>query len=153
MQSKAQTPGEYIERLPEDRKAAVTALRSEILKNLPRGFEEVMCYRMIGYVVPHSLFPAGYHCDPTKPLMLISIASQKNHIALHHMGLYAGPLLGWFQQAWAKATPKRLDMGKACARFKKPGDITFALIGELASKLTPQAWIEMYEKALRREPL
>ncbi len=151
MQSKTQTPDEYIDSLPEDRKQAVSAMRNEILRNLPKGFEEGMCYGMLGYVVPHSIYPAGYHCDPTKPLMLISIASQKNHIALHHMGLYAGPLLGWFQKEWAKATPKKLDIGKACVRFKKPDEIPFALIGELAAKLTPKAWVEIYQKALQRQ--
>ena len=110
-----------------------------------------MCYGMIGWVVPHSLFPAGYHCDPSKPLMLMSLVSQKGHISLHHLGLYGHrPLLEWLQDEWPKHSAKKLDMGKGCLRFKKPDDIPLALIGELASKLTPQAWVEIYENALKR---
>ena len=151
MQSNATTPQEYIASLPDDRKKPVEDIRQAINKNIPKGFKEVMCYGMLGWVVPHEIFPPGYHCDPTKPLMLINLASQKNHIALYHMGLYTGSLLGWFREEWQKATPKKLDMGKACIRFKKPDDIPIALIGALASKLTPQAWVEMYLRALRRE--
>ena len=150
MQSNATTIQEYIATLPDDRKKPIADIRDAINKNIPKGFKEIMCYGMLGWIVPHESYPAGYHCDPTKPLMLINLASQKNHIAMYHMGLYAGPLLGWFQEAWAKATPKKLDMGKACVRFKKPEDIPIELIGQLAYKLTPQAWVEMYEKALRR---
>ena len=99
-QSKPATPEEYIESLPDDRKTAVAAIRKAINKNIPKGFKEGICYGIIGWVVPHSLFPAGYHCDPTKPLMLMSLASTKGHISLHHLGLYAsGPLLKWFQDS------------------------------------------------------
>jgi hypothetical protein len=151
MQSKATTPDEYIAGLPEDRKAVIADIRAAINKNIPAGFKEQMCYGMIGWVVPHELYPPGYHCDPTKPLMLMSLASTKGHISLHHMGLYgSGPLTEWFRRSWAKATPKKLDMGKACVRFKKPDDIPVKLIGELASKLTPQQWVEAYEKAIKR---
>lgn len=149
MESKLTTPEEYIANLPDDRKKAVSDIRKAINKNIPKGFKECIAYGMIGWVVPHSLFPAGYHCDPTKPLMLMSLGSTKGHISLHHLGLYSSEhLLEWFHTAWTKATPKKLDMGKGCVRFKKPEDIPIALIGELASKLTPQQWIEAYEKAL-----
>jgi hypothetical protein len=151
MQSTVATPGEYIESLPEDRKAAVTKLRKVIKKNLPKGFKETMGYGMIGYVVPHSLYPPGYHCDPKLPLPFLSIASQKNFIAVYHMGLYADPaMLKWFTTAYAKAVPGKLDMGKSCLRFKKPEQIPYELIGELSSKMTPAEWIEVYEKNLKR---
>jgi len=151
MQSKAAIVDEYIENLPEDRKAAMTTLRTVINDNLPKGFKECMAYGMIGWVVPHSTYPDGYHCDPKLPLPFINLASQKNFIAIYHMGIYSSPgLLDWFQNAWAAASSRKLDMGKACIRFKKPADIPVALIGELATKLTPQQWIEAYEKARQR---
>lgn len=152
MQSTATTPDAYLESLPEDRKEAIAALRAVITENLPPGFEEVMGYGMIGYVVPHSLYPKGYHCDPKQPLPFLNLASQKNFIALYHMGLYARPdLLQWFTEQWAVVSKRKLDMGKSCIRFKKPEDIPYALIGELASKLTPAEWIETYEQAFRRK--
>ena len=150
MQSKATTPEDYLESLPEDRKKIVSDIRKVLLKNLPKGFREGMGYGMIGYVVPHSLYPAGYHCDPKLPLPFISLASQKNHIALYHMGLYGGEHLEWFQKEWKKATDKKLDMGKSCIRFKKAEDVPLKLIGELASKITPQEWIAVYEKNLKK---
>ena len=146
MQSKATSVDQYIDELPEDRKKAVAELRKVIKKNIPRGFQEGMGYGMAGYVVPHSKYPAGYHCDPKLPLPFIGFASQKNFIAVYHMGIYADPkLLKWFTEAHAKASPKKLDMGKSCLRYKKPEDIPYKLIGELVSKLTPDEWIEMYE--------
>lgn len=151
MQSKAATPDEYVDSLPEDRKEAMTKLRKTIKKNLPKGFKEVMSYGMIGYVVPHSIYPAGYHCDPKLPLPFMCIASQKNFIALYHMGIYGDPqLLKWFTDGYAKAVPTKLDMGKSCVRFKKPEHIPYQLIGELTAKITPQDWIAMYEKVLQR---
>ena len=106
-----------------------------------------MGYGMAGYVVPHSKYPAGYHCDPKLPLPFIGFASQKNFIAIYHMGIYADPkLLKWFTEAHAKASPKNLDMGKSCLRYKKAEDIPYELIGELVSKITPDEWIEMYER-------
>jgi uncharacterized protein YdhG (YjbR/CyaY superfamily) len=151
MQSKAATPDEYIDSLPEDRKEAMIKLRKTIKKNLPKGFKEVMSYGMIGYVVPHSIYPAGYHCDPKLPLPFMCIASQKNFIALYHMGIYGDPqLLKWFTDGYAKAVPTKLDMGKSCVRFKKPEHIPYQLIGELTAKITPQDWIAMYEKVLQR---
>lgn len=151
MQSKATTPDEYFETLPDDRKEAMTKLRKAIKKNLPKGFHEEMSYGMVGYVVPHKLYPAGYHCDPKLPLPFISIASQKNFIAVYHMGMYADPkLLKWFTDGFAKASKKKLDMGKSCVRFKKPEDIPFEFIGELVSKMTPADWIAMYEKNYKK---
>lgn len=145
MQSKAASPQEYIDLLPEDRKKAMTELRKVILKNLPKGFSEVMSYGMLGYVVPHSLFPAGYHCDPKQPLPFMCIASQKNFIALYHMGIYGDEkLLAWFTKEYAKQSKTKLDMGKGCIRFKKVDEIPFKLIGELAGKVTPQEWIDRY---------
>lgn len=152
MQSKATTPDEYIQEIPADRQAGFKKLRTAIKKGLPKGFKEIMCYGMIGYVVPHSTYPDGYHCDPKIPLPFLSIASQKNFIAVYHMGIYADPaLLKWFTTAYAKAGKAKLDMGKSCMRFKKPEDIPFDLIGELAGKMTPQDWIEKYE-ALYKKP-
>ncbi len=151
MQSKATTPEAYIAEIPVERQKAFSKLRSIIKKNLPKGFKEAMTYGMIGYCVPHSRYPAGYHCDPKQPLPFMSIASQKNFIAVYHMGVYAIPELNkWFTAAHAKASPKKLDMGKSCMRYKKPEDIPFELIGELASKITPDEWIKYYEKALKR---
>lgn len=150
MQSKATTPEEYVESLPEDRKAPMTELRKVIKKNLPKGFKETMGYGMLAYVVPHSLYPEGYHCDPKIPLPFLSIASQKNFIAVYHMGIYADKkLLDWFTSEYSKHSKSRLDMGKSCIRFKKPEQIPYKLIGELASKITPQEWIDLYEKNLR----
>lgn len=150
MQSKAKTPKEYIDSLPEDRKRAVSGIRKTILKNLPKGFSEVMCYGMLGYVVPHSMYPKGYHCNPKQPLPFINVASQKNYISIYHMGLYKGKLLDWFKREWKSVSKKKLDMGKCCIRFKKFEDVPLDLIGRLASKLTPQKWIEIYEKAIAR---
>ena len=109
-----------------------------------------MAYGMVGYVVPHSIYPPGYHCDPKLPLGFIALASQKNFIALHHMGLYGSPkLLEWFTNEYPKHSKTKLDMGKGCVRFKKPDQIPFDLIGALAEKMTPQQWIECYEAAFR----
>ena len=151
MQSKALTPDAYIAEMPEERQKAVNKLRSVIKKNLPKGFKETMGYGAMGWVVPHSKYPAGYHCNPKDPLPFMGLASQKNSINLYHMGIYADPaLLKWFQTAHAKASPKRLDMGKSCIRYKKPEDIPFELIGELASKMTTDDWIALYEKNMKR---
>jgi len=152
MQSSAKTPQEYFETLPEDKKDALTKLRSVIKKNLPKGFKEVMAYGMLGYVVPHSLYPAGYHCDTKQPLPFLSLASQKNFIAVYHMGMYADPkLLKWFTCEFPKHSKKKLDMGKSCIRFKNPDEIPFNLIGELASKMTPADWIKLYEQAFKKK--
>ncbi len=150
MQSIAKTVNEYIASLPEDRKKIISDIRQVIKKNLPKGFEETMQYGMISYVVPHKLYPAGYHCKPADALPFISIASQKNHIALYHMMVYQGELHDWFQNAWKETTDKKLDMGKSCIRFKKAEDVPLNLFGELASKITPKQWIAVYEKTFKR---
>lgn len=150
MQSKATTVPEYLDSLPDDRKKVMIAMRKAVLKNLPKGFEEVMSYGMIGYVVPHKIYPAGYHCDPKLPLPFINIASQKNYISLYHMGLYEGELLDWFREEWKEVSTKKLDMGKCCVRFKKPEDVPVDLIGELVSKVTPKQWIAYYESQVKR---
>jgi uncharacterized protein YdhG (YjbR/CyaY superfamily) len=151
MQSKALTVDDYLAELPEDRRQIMTQLRKVIKQHLPKGFKEEMSYGMIGYVVPHSKYPAGYHCNPKDPLPFLNIASQKNHIAVYHMGLYSKPdLLNWFTAAHAKASAKKLDMGKSCIRYKKAEDIPQSLIGELASKMTPDEWISQYEQAFKK---
>lgn len=148
MKSNAKTINEYIAELTEDRKESVEKLRKIISENLPKGFEECMNYGMIGYVVPHSLYSKGYHCTPELPLPFLNIASQKNSINIYHMGIYADEkLLKWFQEEFPKYSKKKLDMGKSCMRFKKPEDIPYQLIGELAKKMTPQDWIKKYESA------
>ena len=144
MQSKA--VDEYIQSLPDDRKQIISDMRKVILKNLPKGFEETMQYGMISYVVPHKIYPSGYHCNPKDALPFIGLASQKNHIALYHMAVYQGALHDWFLGAWKKATDKKIDMGKSCIRFKKAGDVPLKLIGELSAKVTPEQWIDIYEK-------
>lgn len=152
MTSNATTVEAYLDTVPADRLEAFSKLRKTLLKHLPKGFTEGMGYGMVGYCVPHSLYPPGYHCDPKLPLPFISIASQKNFIALYHMGLYADPqLMAWFTDAYAKAVPGKLDMGKSCVRFKKPDQIPFDLIAQLAAKVTPQQWIEQYEAAFRKK--
>lgn len=146
MQSNASTPQEYVDSLPDDRKYAIAELRKVISQNLPSGFTEVMSYGMIGYVIPHSIYPDGYHCNPSLPLPFLNIASQKNFIAVYHMGIYANEnLMKWFQSEYPKYFKSKLDMGKSCLRFKKVDQIPFQLIGELASKMTVQEWINIYE--------
>jgi uncharacterized protein YdhG (YjbR/CyaY superfamily) len=148
MQSKAATPQEYLDSLPDDRKEAIEKIRSAIKQNLPEGFHECIGYGMLGYVVPHSLYPKGYHCDPKLPLPFLSVASQKNFIALYHMGVYAQKdLYDWFVAEYPKHCKTKLDMGKSCIRFKKVSDIPYELIAELAGKMTVQQWIDCYESA------
>ena len=150
MQIPGTTPDELINNAPEERKEALRKLRKTILDNLPEGFRECINYGMVGYVVPHSLYPPGYHCDPKLPLPFLSFASQKNFIAFYHMGLYANPeLLNWFVSEYQQVSKTKLDMGKSCVRFKKPDQIPFDLIGKLVSKITPEEWITLYEKNLK----
>ncbi|MBL7777947.1 MAG: DUF1801 domain-containing protein [Chitinophagales bacterium] len=152
MRSEASTPDKYVQNLPDDRKAALEQLRKTISKNLPKGFEEVMQYGMLSYVVPHKLYPSGYHCKPEEPLPFLAVASQKNSINLYHMGMYADKkLLDWFVAEFPKHSTAKLDMGKSCVRFKKPEQIPFKLIGELAAKMTPKDWITLYEKSFRKK--
>ena len=145
MQSKATTVDAYLAELPEDRILPMTQLRKLLKKNLPKGFKEVMVYGSIGYVVPHAMYSAGYHTDPSAPLPFINLASQKNFIALYHMAISADPkLLSWFTKSYQEADIGRLDMGKSCIRFTNMAKIPYGLIGELASKMTPEQWISVY---------
>ena len=151
MTIKATNPDEYIEKSPEERQAALTKLREIIKENIPEGFKEAMSYGMIGYVVPHDLYPSGYHCDPKLPLPFVSLANQKNFIALYHMGIYASPeLLEWWTAEYPKHAKRKLDMGKSCVRFKKMEDIPYDLIGELMRKMTVQDWVDVYEANVKR---
>jgi len=151
MRIESSSPEDYLSKLPEERKESFNKLRNEVLKNLPKGFQECVNYGMLGYVVPHSIFPKGYHCDPKSPLPFAGIASQKNFVAFYHMGIYANPkLLDWFVKEYPKHTDAKLDMGKSCIRFKKPEKIPFKLFGELMSKMTVQDWVDCYESVLQR---
>lgn len=145
------TPEEYVNAIPEERREVFEKLRKTIVENIPDGFREEINYGMIGYVVPHRLYPSGYHCDPKLPLPFVGIASQKNFIALYHMGIYANPdLLDWFVSEFPKHSKSKLDMGKSCIRFKKPEHIPFDLIGQLMQKITVEDWINLYESAFRK---
>src|SRR5664279_912208 len=146
MQIHVNTPEEYINQIPDNRKEALKALRKIILENIPEGFAETINYGMIGYVVPHSIYPKGYQVDSAHPLPFINIASQKNYIVLYHMGLYSNKeLLDWFIKEYTIETKSKPDMGKGCLRFKKPDQIPFRLIGELVAKITVDDWIGSYE--------
>lgn len=148
MQSKAKTVAEYIASLPSDQREVLAAVRTVILANLDRGYQEAMQYGMVGYSVPHSRYPAGYHCDPKQPLPFAALAAQKNSFSLHLMGLYMNPSeLKWFTQAW-KASGKKLDMGKACVRFKKLDDVALDVVGEAFRRVSADAWIATYETSL-----
>ena len=152
MQSAAANPQEYFESLQEERKEVMKRLRKVILENLPEGFIEEMGYGMPAYVVPHSIYPSGYHCNPKLPLPFISLASQKNFIAFYHMGLYADKkTLDWFLEEYPRYTSTKLDMGKSCLRFKKPEHIPFELIGKLVQKFSVQNWIDCYESNFKRK--
>ena len=147
----ANTIAEYLAALHDDRQKAMAQLIKVIKKNLPKGFKEQMSYGMPGWVIPHSKYPAGYHCDPKLPLPFLSIASQKNFVALYHSGIYADPNLhDWFVGEYPKHVSRKLDMGKSCIRFKKMEDIPYDLIGELAEKMTPDDYITIYEKAFSK---
>lgn len=152
MQYQADSPEEYINQLPDDRKAPISKLRKTILQNLPEGFEEGMSYNMIGFYVPYSLYPNGYHCNPKLPLPFMNLASQKNFIAVYSMALYAKKdLMDWFVSEYAKQCKYKLDMGKSCIRFKKMDDIPFELIGQLTSKISVDEWIKIYETAIKKQ--
>lgn len=151
MQSIALTPDQYIEELPEDRKVVMQKLRKITLDNLPKGFKEMMTYGMLGYVVPHEIYPNGYHCDPKLPLGFFAIASQKNTINIYHMVIYCDPKLkDWFVAEYPKHCKSKLDMGKSCIRFKKMDDIPYDLIAELLTKISVEKWVEIYENLLKR---
>lgn len=151
MQYKANSPEDYITQLPEERKEPLNKLRKVILDNLPKGFEEGMNYNMIGFYVPHSVYPNGYHCNTKLPLPFMNIASQKNFVAVYHMGMYAKKeLLNWFTAEYPKHCKYKLDMGKSCVRFKKIEDIPYKLIGQLTAKMSAKEWINIYETAIKK---
>ena len=142
----------YLRALPEDRRAALNAVRKVILANLPAGYEECLQYGMIGYVIPHSIFPGGYHCDPKQPVPLAGLGSKKNHMSLHLMAVYMdAPLAKWFEKTW-KASGKKLDMGKACVRFKKVDDLALDVIGQLFAKVPVKDYLACMQKALQQRP-
>jgi hypothetical protein len=153
MQSKASTVAEYLSSLPEDRRIAISRVRDVILANLDKDYEEGMSYGMIGYYVPHRVFPAGYHCDPKQGLPFAGLASQKNFMAVYLMGFYTGnganesALARWFREAWAKSGKKKLDMGKACIRFKKVDDLSLDVLGEAIRRLPAKVYTENYMNA------
>lgn len=151
MQSDAKTPDQYIAELPEDRAKVIAKLRKIAVENLPSGFKEMMNYGMMGYVVPHEIYPNGYHCDPKQPLPFYGFASQKNSVNIYHMTLYSDKkLYDWFVSEFPKHSKARLDMGKSCVRFKKLDDIPYDLIAELMTKVTVDQWIAKYESVLKR---
>ena len=151
MKTTGATVEEILENIPEDRKEAFHKLHQTIVSNLPEGFEPGISYGMLGYVVPHHLYPAGYHCKPSEPLPFVSIASQKNSINFYHMGIYAdATLLNWFVAEYPKHSKQKLDMGKSCIRFKKPEYIPYELLGQLMQKMTAAQWIALYERNLKK---
>ncbi|MFV0604748.1 MAG: DUF1801 domain-containing protein [Niabella sp.] len=152
MQSKATTVKDYLKSIPADRQEVFNTLRNVIIQNIPEGFEEAINYGMIGYVVPHTIYPDGYHCTPNLPLPFMGIASQKNFIALYHMGIYADKkLYDWFVSSYPKYCKTKLDMGKSCIRFKKTNSIPYELIGQLCQKMTVQEWISVYENSFKKK--
>ncbi len=152
MKIKANNILEYKKNVPEDKKDVFDKLMKTVRENIPKGFSEELSYGIPAWVVPHSLYPKGYHCSPELPLPFVSIASQKNFIALYHMGIYATPeLLDWFMKEYPKHSKRKLDMGKSCIRFKKMDDIPFELIGDLMRKINPKEWMEKYESAFVRK--
>ena len=152
MTYEANSPEEYIAQIPEERQQAFKKLQKTIAENLPKGFEEGMLYKMIGYHVPLSTYPEGYHCQPNTPLPFINIASQKNSINLYHSGIYAKKeLLDWFVSAYPKHCKRKLDMGKSCIRFKKIEEIPYDLIAELCTKMSVKEWIDIYESNTKKK--
>lgn len=151
MKATGTTVSEILNNIPEDRAEAFNKLHEVIIANLPKGFEAAISYGGLGYVVPHSLYPAGYHCKPAEPLPFAGLASQKNSINLYHMGIYAIPeLLEWFVAEYPKNSLQKPDMGKSCIRFKKMNQIPYKLIGELMQKISVSEWITIYEKQIKK---
>ena len=151
MKANGTTVKEILDNQPEERALPFNKLHEVIIKNLPKGFEAAMSYGGLGYVVPHSIYPAGYHCKPSEPLPFAGIASQKNSINLYHMGIYANPdLQKWFVNEFPKHSKQKLDMGKSCIRFKKMDDIPYNLIGELMQKMSVEDWVGIYESNYKR---
>lgn len=152
MKYEAASPEEYISQLPEERKDSVVKLRKTVKDNLPAGFKEVMSYGMIGYVIPHSIYPSGYHVDPKLPIPFISIASQKSNIALYHMGLYIFPEIStWFKDEYPKHVKTKVDMAKSCIRFKKIDEIPYELIAELCRKISMEDYLKKYEESIKKK--
>lgn len=150
MKIEANSSQDYLNQLPEDRKQAISNLRTIILGNLPEGIEEAMSYGMIGFVIPHSVYPPGYHCNPELPLPFIAIASQKNHIVLYHNCIYVDQeLKAWFSCEYTKRTNKKPDVGKGCIRFKKADDIPYDLIAELTRKSNVDEYVKLYETGFK----
>ena len=151
MRSEAKTAEAYLAELPEERRDAMSLLRDTILAHLPSGFEEVMNYGMIGYVVPHNTYPEGYHSDPKQPLPFLNIASQKHYIAVYHAGIYADKeIYDWFLGEYPNYMTTKPDMGKSCIRFKKVDTIPYDLIGQLCEKISVAEWINIYEKKVKK---
>ena len=151
MQISASTLEEYLTQVPEERKESFKKLFETISENLPDGFQQEITYGMIGWNISLETYPAGYHCTPNTPLPFINLASQKNFIAIYHMGIYADPeLLNWFVGEFPKHSSRKLDIGKSCIRFKKAADIPFDLIAELCQKMSPEDWISLYEKLYKK---
>ena len=151
MKASGNTVEEILKNLPEDRAEAFNKLHAIIVQNMPKGFEAAISYGGLGYVVPHTIYPAGYHCKPTEPLPYAGLASQKNSINFYHMGIYSNPeLLEWFVSEYPKHSKQKLDMGKSCVRFKKFDQIPFELIGELMQKMTVKQWIDLYESQFKK---
>lgn len=151
MQIPATSVEDYITQIPEERQEVFKKLFDTITENLPKGFTKGVSYGMVGWDVPLETFPAGYHCTPGSPLPFMGLASQKNFIALYHMGIYAKPeLLDWFVEEFPKHSKRKLDMGKSCIRFKKIDEIPFELIAELSKKMTVEEWINIYETNFKK---
>ena len=151
MKAIGKTVDEILTNLPSDRVEPFNKLHDVIVKNLPKGFEAAISYGGLGFVVPHTLYPAGYHCKPIEPLPFAGIASQKNSINFYHMGMYSDPkLLNWFVSEYPKYSKQKLDMGKSCVRFKKLDEIPYTLIGELMKKMSVKDWIDFYESRLKK---
>jgi hypothetical protein len=149
MTSKAKTVKEYLVELPEERRTAIQAVRQVILKNLDKGYEEGMQYGMIGYYVPHKVYPPGYHCDPKQPLPFAGLGSQKNHMAVYLMCIYGSRQHEeWFRKEWAK-TGKKLDMGKSCIRFRKLEDLALEVIGEAVARVPAKKYVAYYESVIK----
>jgi hypothetical protein len=151
MKATGKTVDEILISLPEDRAEPFNKLHDVIVNNLPKGFEAGISYGGLGYIIPHSIYPAGYHCKPIEPLPFAGLASQKNSINFYHMGIYSKPeLYNWFVAEFPKHTKQKLDMGKSCIRFKKMDDIPYELIGELMTKMSMEEWISIYENNLKK---
>ena len=152
MKAQGKTVEEILTNLPEDRLEPFNRLHNVIVENLPEGFEPGISYGGLGYVIPHRLYPAGYHCKPSEPLPFASLASQKNSINFYHMGLYANPtLMEWFVAEYPKHCSQKLDMGKSCIRFNKWDQIPFELMGQLMQKMSTEEWIQMYERLYKKK--